>query len=219
MNSLGVQAVVDRVQGTNPASTSFKTTLSSSVRKPEHAFIREVIDGSLQVLESAKRLFATGALRFCPVRIYLRVISASIFLLKAVSLGTNAADLKTSLAYLGDCIACLRASSLDEVDLASRYGSLLELFLAKFEQGMVPASAPHAVPVSFEPVVPSAGLDLDGQAQSGITGGLGGVDTPEDWFALPLSQSMAPFTFWGEAGDVSDPDEHLWDAMWNLPSL
>ena len=215
MNSLGVQAVVDRVIGNNPTGSADKATLSSSVRGVEYDFIKEVVDGSVQVLVSASKLFATGSLRFCPVRIYLRVISASIFLLKALSLGTQAADLRASLAYLEECIACLRASSLDEVDLASRYGSLLDLFLSKFKQGMVPASLPYSLPSFLGSADGSLALDT----QSGLGVADGSSEIPDDWLALPLSQSLAPFSFWSDAPELIDPEENLWDAMWNLPNV
>lgn len=217
MNSLGIQAVVDRVVGSNPGGSADKATLSSAVRSAEHDFIKEVVDGSVEVLKSANRLFIGGALRFCPVRIYLRIIAASIFLLKALSLGTNAADLKTSLSYLESCIACLRASSLDEVDLASRYGVLLDLFLTKFQESMVPASVPHSLPTFLGTGASVDGMELDAQCGIGVT------DEPsemqEGWLALPLSQSLAPFSFWNDAPEMLDPEEHLWDAIWNLPSV
>ncbi|KAH6672671.1 hypothetical protein F5X68DRAFT_174890 [Plectosphaerella plurivora] len=229
MNSLGAQAIVDRILGGNVTGSTdpaIHASLNSMVQDADYDFIREVVDGSVQVLESTKRLFATGSLRFCPVRIFLRVIASSVLLLKALSLGTSTAHLRTSLACLQECIACLKASSIDEGDLVSRYSSLLRVFLAKFEQGMVPASAPHALPTLLgQRHLPS--LD-DNQSymddtQQSVDGGLGwpggATDTAaDDWLALPVSHSLAPFQFWdGCAVPEMETEGSFWDNMWNLP--
>ncbi|GJC94379.1 C6 transcription factor [Colletotrichum higginsianum] len=215
LNSLGVQAIVERVMGSASASPTIRATLNSTVQGVEYDFIKKVVDGSVQVLRATQRLFVAGLLRYCPVRIYLRVIAASIFLLKALSLGTHAADLRSSLGCLHECIACLKASSLDDGDLAARYAALLEVFLAKFEQGMVPTSAPRISSM----LLGQGELSVDDSGE-----GLGGADegwddVPEDWLALPLSHSLAPFQLWGEAPETMEPEVSFWDAMWNLPQV
>jgi hypothetical protein len=232
MNSLGAQAIVDRILGGNSTGTadpSIHATLNSTVQGTEYDFIKEVVDGSVQVLEATRRLFAAGSLRFCPVRIFLRVIASSVLLLKALSLGTSTAHLKTSLSYLQECITCLKASSVDEGDLVSRYSTLLGVFLEKFEQGMVPASAPHALPTLLGQR-PLPNLDggqsyVDderphGDDGSSWPGGLGDAAT-DDWLALPLSHSVAPFQFWDgcAAPESMEAEGSFWDTMWNLPII
>lgn len=219
MNSLGIQAVVDRVLGRRPPDATDTEILQSSITATDYSFIKEVIDGSCQTLESVNRLFDAGTLRYSPVRIFLRIITASIFLLKALSLGTRTADLESSLAILERSIEALRASSLDEMHLAARYGELLALHLAKFRQGMVPASVPRGIPT----------VDTNGRWEFGIGGrsqqlgeGLGEIsslDTVDDWLALPFDASIAPFGFSGDVTDLPDLDDRSWDLLWNLPNV
>ncbi|KAH6976036.1 hypothetical protein BKA56DRAFT_552471 [Ilyonectria sp. MPI-CAGE-AT-0026] len=219
MNSLGIQAVVDRVLGRRPPDATDTEILQSSITAIDYSFIKEVIDGSCQTLESVNRLFDAGTLRYSPVRIFLRIITASIFLLKALSLGTRTADLESSLAILERSIEALRASSLDEMHLAARYGELLALHLAKFRQGMVPASVPRGIPT----------VDTNGRWEFGIGGhsqqlgeGLGEIsslDTVDDWLALPFDASIAPFGFSGDVTDLPDLDDRSWDLLWNLPNV
>ncbi|KAF6843374.1 hypothetical protein CMUS01_02204 [Colletotrichum musicola] len=182
MNSLGIQAVVDRVLGNPGANPASPEIFELCITATDYEFIKEVIDGSCQTLDSVNRLSEAGTLRYCPVRVFLRVITASILLLKALSLGTRGAELEASLAVLDRCVHALKASTLDEMHLAVRYGSLLEAHLSKFRQGMVPSALPRDIS-SFQGF---GGWD---------SGGLGVLDedtldefsfSASNWLALPL---------------------------------
>ncbi|KAF7552171.1 hypothetical protein G7Z17_g4494 [Cylindrodendrum hubeiense] len=219
MNSLGIQAVVDRVLGRRPPDATDTEILQSSITVTDYAFIKEVIDSSCQTLESVNRLFDAGTLRYSPVRIFLRIIMASIFLLKALSLGTRTADLEASLTILERSIEALRASSLDEMHLAARYGELLAMHVAKFRQGMVPALVPRGIPS----VDSNGRWEFGSWVQSQQLGeGLGEISSLEgvdDWLALPFDASIAPFGFSGDVSDLPDIDDRSWDLLWNLPNV
>lgn len=216
MNSLGIQAVVERVLGKGAPRVTNPDILQSSITSVDYAFIKEVIDGSCQVLESVNRIFEAGTLRHCPMRIFLRIITASIFLLKALSLGTRTADLQASLDMLETVIKALQQSNLDEMHLACRYGELLEMHLEKFREGMIAASIPQGI----SPAHTSNQLEFHSgmnHAESALEGmQFGGMD---DWMALPFDPSVAPFGFWNGGPDLPESDDRSWDFLWNLPNV
>lgn len=216
MNSLGIQAAVDRVLGGRPPNSIDNDVLQSSITATDYSFIKEVIDSSCQALESVNRLFEAGTLRYCPVRVFLRIIMASILLLKALSLGTRTTDLEISLGVLERCIEALRASGLDEMHLASRYGDLLDMHLERFRQGMVPTSVPRGI----LPVNQSSQWTFDSSAPQGDDA-LGDMSMPaaDDWLALPFDPSIAPFGFTTDDLGLAEPDDRSWDFLWSLPNV
>ncbi|QGI75145.1 hypothetical protein CEK25_000051 [Fusarium fujikuroi] len=204
MNSFGIQAAVDRVLGRGPPNFIDTDVLQSSITATDYSFIKEVIDSSCQALESVSRLFEAGKLRYCPVRVFLRIIMVSIFLLKALSLGIRTTDLETSLGILERSIRALRDSNLDEMHLASRYGELLDMHLEKYRQSLVPTTIPQGIRAvdqtsqwTFDTSVPP------------VDDSLGDLSMPavDDWLALPFDPSMAPFGFATDDPDVAEPED------------
>lgn len=165
-HSFGMQAVVERVLAdTSPNSNSnnhnnhmhnsnynnndhnLDSTAQTSHANPEinldpvdHEFIQEVIDGSCQILKKVIEIAQADKLRFSPVRIFLRVTSSSIFLLKALSLGVRHTKLQESLDVLEKSIQALRSNILDDVHLASRYAILLEVHLSRLRRNLIASS-------------------------------------------------------------------------------
>jgi hypothetical protein len=101
-----------------------------------YGFVEDVIDGCCHILEriihnrvpsetAATAKTTTSTLRFAPFRMFSRMISASIFLLKALALGASKVKLIESLHVLDRAILALRSSNLDEVHLAEQYAELL----------------------------------------------------------------------------------------------
>jgi hypothetical protein len=72
-----VQAVGARI-GRNG---DFYTGPQFDEQSQEYSFIREVIDGCKQILQMVIELSADGKLKYIPVRIYVRIASASIYLI------------------------------------------------------------------------------------------------------------------------------------------
>jgi hypothetical protein len=166
MHSFGMQAVVERVladahsnsnstssnpkmyntNSSNNDSTSHQHTNTEINLDPiDHEFIQEVIDGSCQILKKVIELAQADKLRFSPVRIFLRVTSSSIFLLKALSLGVRHTKLQESLDVLEKSIQALRSNILDDVHLASRYAILLEVHLSRLRRNLVASSSSVAM--------------------------------------------------------------------------
>ncbi|KAI1018462.1 hypothetical protein LB503_005541 [Fusarium chuoi] len=216
MNSFGIQAAVDRVLGKRPPNSIDTDVLQSSITATDYSFIKEVIDSSCQALESVNRLFEAGTLRYCPVRVFLRIIMASIFLLKALSLGIRTTDLEVSLGILERSIRALRNSNLDEMHLASRYGELLDMHLERYKQGMVPTTIPQGIRAVdqisqwiFDSSVPPVDDSLADLTMPAV----------DDWLALPFDPSMAPFGFATDDPDMAEPEDRSWDFLWSLPNV
>ncbi|KAF5647821.1 ARO80-positive transcription regulator of ARO9 and ARO10 [Fusarium tjaetaba] len=216
MNSFGIQAAVDRVLGRRPSNSIDTDVLQSSITATDYSFVKEVTDSSCQALESVNRLFEAGTLRFCPVRVFLRIIMVSIFLLKALSLGIRTTDLETSLGVLERSIRALRNSNLDEMHLASRYGELLDMHLERYRQSMVPTTIPQGI----------RGVDQTSQwifdnSVPPVDDSLGNLSMPavDDWLALPFDPSMAPFGFATDDPDMAEPEDRSWDFLWSLPNV
>ncbi|KAK2861435.1 hypothetical protein FQN49_004201 [Arthroderma sp. PD_2] len=136
-NSIGMQAVVERVLNESDPDIVMEDVRQTNMDDIDYEFIQEVIDGSCSLLQKVTSLAESGALRFSPVRIFLRITSSSIFLLKALSLGVRNAKLQESLDILTRSIQALRSSSLDDIHLASRYATLLDSLLSRLRRSFV----------------------------------------------------------------------------------
>jgi hypothetical protein len=233
LNSLGMQAAVDRsadflTRGHDTTSSSDHQTPSTWFRNfaasTDLQFVLEVIDGGCQILQSAIRLADTGTLRYCPTRVIVRVIAASVFLVKALGLGVERTRLEASLDYLQRGIEALRNSTWDDVELASRYAAVLALHLEEYKRKFVlkpcrqgvEATDPNSCAVSVvdEPI--ANGNDDASLVDMQV------FQNPQDWLSIPLDISMAPFGAHideDECAGLVGLEEGDWSFLWNLPSF
>lgn len=136
-NSIGMQAVVERILAeSNPESVG-DDIRQATVDEIDYEFIQEVIDGSCHMLQKVCELAENGKLRFSPVRIFVRITSSSIFLIKALGLGVRNAKLQKSLEILTRSIYALRSNALDDIHLSSRYATLLEVLVSRLRRSFV----------------------------------------------------------------------------------
>lgn len=235
-NSIGMQAVVERLLAESDPDSVLDEVRQTNIDEIDYEFIQEVIDGSCHILQKVITLAETGALRFSPVRIFLRVTSSSIFLLKALSLGVRNAKLQESLEILSRSIQALRSSSLDDIHLGSRYATLLEFLIIRLRRSFVlsnkKASRGTTRPSSVRP--PSDAQNLGNQSDMNqMAGNNNQMDVPnavfddqilslndinaDDWLSLPFDPSMAPF---GDGGNQiwSRFEGSNLNFIWNLPS-
>lgn len=145
VNSLSIQAIVERtvsessnstIAGTAPQPSS-DDLLVTSISASDYNLISEVIDASVKILKKSISLSQSGQLIHAPMRTYVRIVSASIFLLKAISLGARNTDIHTYLGVLDEFIQALQLSTTDEVHLGSRYATLLERHVRRFRWNFV----------------------------------------------------------------------------------
>jgi hypothetical protein len=242
-NSLGMQAVVERTLAETDPDVPQEDNLSFNLEPRDYDFIQEVVDGSCQILQKVCQLSETGALRYSPVRIFLRITTSSIYLIKGLSLGSRNQKLQSSLDILEGAIRALRASecfangpmptlttpgTLDDMHLASRYATLLDLHVARLRESFVQTSRPPRLPSR----APSAdvlktgnttGMDFlhshnAGQSSlSSLAENVTGLMPDDDWLALPFDPAMAPFGLDHGQQSFQGFDDGTLDFIWNLP--
>ncbi|KAJ5102189.1 hypothetical protein NUU61_004411 [Penicillium alfredii] len=220
INSIGMQRIVQRVLVEFPfmRASTIDSTFLEEARKlnmtgREYGFIEEVIDGCCQTLEKATALADTGILHYSPMRLLFRTISASIFLLKALALGVRNGKLQEALQILDRAIAALQDTDQhDDVHLKTRYADLLKTQVSRLQRSLASSfsvtSGLNEMPSStFFPV------SNYGEGVSDFTS-----SNMNDWIALPLDPSMAPFN--SSDGIVEARLDGIGldlDFLWQLP--
>lgn len=193
IHSIAIQALVDRISNTACRDEAWQ---DHGILQAEHAqdfaSVNEVRESSGKILTIAVELSNQGILQYCPVRLYLRIVSASVFLLKSMSLGSREADITASLQTLDRCITALNTGRADDIHLSSRYATLMARHVQRFKKNFRvkkkavahPSTTPHGSRATSESrlygfrnhhnqdSVPQQG---DGQ-QSGVGGGGAAAD-------------------------------------------
>jgi hypothetical protein len=212
INSLGMQAACERALADTASDSDPRSLLQTRIDSLEYEFIKEVIDGSCEILQKVIILAETDTLRFAPVRLFLRITTSSIFLLKALSLGVRNTQLQFALDILDRSIDALKTSNLDEVHLAARYATLLDTHVQKLRQGFVPNAQRQPLPMNSDltpnPSWAANSEPLDYPPLEEMPG--------DDWLSLPFDPSMAPFAPDGTV-DFSGLNGGALDFIWNLP--
>ena len=239
INSIAIQAIVERARGKGTLTLLDYDFVKKDNRK-EYKFVQEVIDASRSVLATAVELAEGDLLRYCPVRIFISVTSASIFLLKAISLGTRQSELDKSLVTLERCIHALRYSTHDDMHLSSRYGMLLDRHVRKFKRNFrvqhgatvppIPQSEHRLRTGTLPPTNPGVQANSNAATSQNESAQMGSHDNSipaglptdlgmemDDWLAQPFDPSFAPFDF-----DINQAASGLeinsLDFLWNLPT-
>jgi hypothetical protein len=231
-HSVGMQAVVERVVA-DADPNNFDEVRPMTIDPTDYDYIQEVIDGCCQILQKVVHLAEVGALRFSPVRIVLRITSASIFLMKALSLGTRQTVLQESLEVLERSISALKSNALDDVHLSTRYATLLELHVSRLRRNLLassknPKNSRGATRRSSmgPPLWPENGGDRTNHLGTPVSQELTSSDIgfipsinemADDWLSLPFDPSMAPFGM-SNGGQFPMCEGGALDFIWNLPS-
>jgi hypothetical protein len=101
---LAVQALAERAGTRGGQYVAFEVDRFKMENRQDHRFIQEFIDASRSILSTTTTLAENGGLRYSPVRLFLRITSASIFRLKAISIDARHSEVQKSLDTLGRCI-------------------------------------------------------------------------------------------------------------------
>ncbi|KAI2934468.1 hypothetical protein CBS147320_1044 [Aspergillus niger] len=192
-----------------------------------------VLDGCTQILNRISSLSRRGLLQYMPVRLFFRMASSSIFLLKALALGTTRVRHCQALEALESTIAKLQeVLAEDELHLGGRYAKLLEILVTRLRKSLLDASPfdesprtaqgngtssqhymgdpnTEALPIRTDSTSPAVqGLDYDGLD----------LLSDDQWLSLPFDSSMAPFgSLIGDLGVMPDTIDTELDFLWNLP--
>ena len=220
INSLALQALVERVTSRNTLDSGIFYDIAKVENSQDYKFVQETTDAARKILDTAVSLAEDGILRYAPVRLYLRITSASIFLLKAISLGARTTEVQNSLNTLDRCIHALRSGRLDDIHLSSRYGTLIHRHVSRFRRNFRSQLQPRAV--STMPPVTSHGLQAreGNMAESNLIHmNHFATDIDEssidEWLAQPFDPSLAPFGV-GEHQSASGLELDSLDFLWNM---
>jgi hypothetical protein len=223
-NSLGMQAVVERTLAEADPDGPAEDLLPMNLEPRDYDFIQEVVDGSREILRKVCQLSESGALRYSPVRIFLRITTSSIYLIKGLSLGVRNTKLQSSLDILDSAINAMRSSTLDDMHLASRYATLLDLHVARLRDSFIVSSRPPRLPARQHSVDKGASSGMDflnnhnagGSGIAALAEDVSGLMPDDDWLALPFDPAMAPFGLDSQQGFQGFDDGTL-DFIWGLP--
>ncbi|PYI14245.1 putative C6 transcription factor [Aspergillus japonicus CBS 114.51] len=228
-HSVGMQAVVERIVADNDSNV--EEVRAMHIDPIDYNYIQEVIDGCCQILQKVIELGDSGALRFSPVRIFLRITSSSIFLMKALSLGTRPARLRESLDILERCVQVLKSNALDDIHLSTRYAELLEMHVSRLRRNLLASSKSaknsHGT-TTRNSMVPQQSTESDNpapMAETPVSQSLADVSlfpqlndiAGDDWLSLPFDPSMAPFGI-NSCGQFPAYGGGALNFIWNLPS-
>ncbi|OHF00040.1 hypothetical protein CORC01_04686 [Colletotrichum orchidophilum] len=125
VGAISIQAVVQRA-ATAKSDGVEKDSLAGYMTAQDARFLQDVVSDSSEVLRIATQTSFQEHLAYAPASIRISVISASVFLLKALSLGSPATDLPTALQTLDRCVTALGRYPPDDMDFALRYAHLIE---------------------------------------------------------------------------------------------
>ncbi|KAL4953972.1 hypothetical protein BDW69DRAFT_205481 [Aspergillus filifer] len=228
VNSLGVQSIVERVLSETLPQGTIDATFVSQARelnmsRNEFDFIEEVIDGACVILA---RVVSLSNPRCLPMMLLSRVISSSIFLLKALALGVRKTKLQDSLHLLDEAVAALLSNPLDDIHLVSRYATLLKTHVSRLRQTFA-SSRREEIAKSGSEQDEARGMGVNEPEQPCPTDVAWNSDAM-DWsgqedlgglLSLPLDPLMAPFGPWyGPEADLGlDLDCLDLGFIWNLP--
>lgn len=178
INSLALQAVIDRC--------SQRRGVVPQIGRRDTEFIREVVSASRSLLTTViEEMFPAGYLKHAPVRIYLRILSASMFLLKTFSLGARGVEVDRSMELIEGVCGCLRNAAVDDVHLGLRFADLLGGLAGRvrgaLEKMVVDSGTPGNEGGGQEE---EAGYVWEGSGEEVLEGW--GQWGNEDWLALPL---------------------------------
>jgi hypothetical protein len=181
--------------------------------------VQEVVDSTLTTLKTAIRLYDEDILRFCSIRVFLHITTASIFLLKGLGLGVSPTRLRSALEILKQVIIALKNSNPDDLHLGGRYSILLEMHMARLQEHFVPSTRPHNI--TPPGVYPTQLADFSGDMNGGQFDlvdfrNMPGIDLLDsNWLSLPPDSSLMSFGMDNFQGLQCLGDDTL-DFVWNL---
>jgi hypothetical protein len=165
LNSLALQAVVERCTHNTPTQAHAQPNSSSSNTSRDGGaipfstltkwygndryYIKEVIDASRNVLRVVvDGLFPGDYLRHAPVRTFFRIVSVAIILLKTFALGATEEEVAHSLNLLDRAVEALRTSIVDDVHVGNRFAELVETLTHRIRQSFVRMSGNGSAGIS-----------------------------------------------------------------------
>jgi hypothetical protein len=192
------------------------------------------------LLKHVNSIMKDDVVRFAPFRLFLRVVTASVFLLKALAAGTRLGDLQPTVDVLKQTVRDLEKSAIDDIHWAHNFAILLDSHIKRLEQKFFQASRPlttdhsvaeaqpeaqtqsasasHTLPLSsihYERGTPNS---ADDPLQGELFQTTFGIGSEEQWLSIPLDQMIGPLFPTGDYQHLPDlQDSDQWDYLWSMP--
>ncbi|KAI6753934.1 hypothetical protein HG530_013110 [Fusarium avenaceum] len=176
-HALAIQAILERTRSQNfPCLRKDQLELLSTCYLPEDfTFVRQVMCSSNTILQTAVDMAVEGCLRFIPIRQLRCILSAFVFLFKAMPICTSKKDVQTSLIALERCAEALLEADMDDMDVSRDSREFLHSHVRKLR---------HDVKLLFS--APDQDQALDAQVMPADPGDSPAVDTTTASQPLPL---------------------------------
>lgn len=141
VGSVGIQALIESMS----KDTNHPITGTSHAYSPSSIVLaQEVIDASSSMLFKTVALVRAKVLRYCPARTFSRIMSACIFLLKALGLKVLEGQTINSLKILDECLEMLASEGSGHDRPWDRYAVLLKRYADQFRRRLGPATMPSS---------------------------------------------------------------------------
>lgn len=176
-HALAIQAILERTRSQNfPCLRKDQLELLSTCYLPEDfTFIHQVMCSSNTILQTAVDMAVEGRLRFIPIRQLRCIMSAFVFLFRAMPICTSKKDVQTSLIALERCAEALLEADMDDMDVSRDTREFLHSHVRKLR---------HDVNLLFS--APDQDQALDAQVMPADLGESPAVDTTTASQPLPL---------------------------------
>ncbi|TPX16772.1 uncharacterized protein E0L32_012391 [Thyridium curvatum] len=190
-HALAIQAVLERSPSQTFTTCQKKDRLEllSTCYLPEDfAFINEVITNSTSVLRITMAMADNGRLRFVPIRQLQSILSAFLFLFKAIPICTSREDVQTALSDLEQCAKALGEADMDELDVSRDTLTFFQSHVRKIRKQVNIFFSASTNPE--EALVAQVLADLSepsssGDGESASTSLLPGVNWNQEVFSIP----------------------------------
>ncbi|KAH8812939.1 hypothetical protein F5884DRAFT_318925 [Xylogone sp. PMI_703] len=206
INSLALQASAGKSVRVPPPTTVHTNAGQDS------SYIHEVMNNSQMILQTVISLARDNQLKYIPVRLYIRIASAAVYLINAIALGVNKTRLEQSLSLLDRTVKALYCHAVDDVHLGVRFASLLRNSLKGLHQRFIRVGTSINVPVS-----PFYDTDFRSGQNSEPTEGTQAMEKKTNLSLTSNSIERAPRVWLGEF-DESHNNSHEPEEVVDLPS-
>lgn len=240
--TIATQAVVEKAAAfaSNTDSSQRSESFASYTSTQDAKFLRDVVFDSREVLRIASSIPFKQFMPYVPTRLRTYAVSSSVFLLKAICVGSSNTDVSAALKTIEESSLVLQQLAPDDMCFASRSAALIVKHTAQLRaslfqgrersHGMLiaaPLSAkPSEVytervigsiagtPAVHESVLPQDCMD-DFTDFDRFDPAAAASMEPIEWLTLPYDQGMAPFNSTSEQVSFGFELESL-DFLWNL---
>jgi hypothetical protein len=232
---VAVQAVVEKaaVANTGP-SPHLDTVFESQTSSHDAKFLSQVARDAEEVLRLAALTDFTENLPYAPTRLRISVVSSSVFLLKAISVGSRSTDTADILLTLEQSARALQQLAPDDMCFASRSAMLIEKQTARLRESLAPnrdkrntrRSSAETGTQTFNEQNTDYSNDMTDLTDQNVLGGMmdfDGFDSTalisdaDAWLTLPYDYNMAPFNTTSDAMSLGFEVDSL-DFLWTLGS-